>query len=217
MATVRLTKDLAKTIISRLQGQFTVRREALRKHIAQGFEPLKAQYFEDLLTTVLEQHGMPRDIYDSIPDGWCHTTSRLKAIRLNNVDSEELPGGNPLGKNIKVPECMNYMCESLRMDHPRLQPYSEYAAQANEQLRLLACEEMETKHMANSLLAQAGSLKQALDVWPHLMELLPDWAVEKHNRPTEKRQKSEIVAIDTDKLTGAIVAGKMAVAVLNRQ
>ena len=216
MATVRITKDLTTGIISKLRDQFEVRRRNLKTHIAEGFEPMKSQYFEDLLTTILEQSDIPRDIYDAIPNGWCHTTSRLKAFRLNNVTSEVLPAGNPLGKPIKVPENLNYLCESLRLEHPRLQPYAEYASLANAQLAQLAREETESIHMANSLLTQAGSLKQALDVWPHLMELLPDWAIKQHNKPSEKRQKSKITAIDTDKLTGAVVAGKMAVATLNR-
>lgn len=217
MATVRMTKDLKSAIISKLQGQFQVRREALRKHIAAGFEPLKAQYFEDLLTTVLEQHGMPRDIYDAIPDGWCHRVNELGTNRINNVPTHEvLPNGSCIGGAIKIPAALEYGRTSMSLDHPRLQPYAEYAAQANEQLRQLSQEEHSAVHEANRLLGQCGSLKQALDVWPHLIELLPERAIEQHKQVAEKRKKAGPIAIDADRLTGALVAGKMATAVLNR-
>ena len=215
MATVRITKDLIGSIISTLQAQFTVRREATQKYILDGFEPMRAQYGEDMLAVILEQHMMPRETYDAIPDGWCHRASSLKASKINDVSMDALPNVS-FSEPIKIPEALTYHHQYLRLTHPLLQQYAEYASIANAQLKTLANEEQAAVKEARRLLNQCGSLKQALDAWPHLMELLPEWAIAQHKQPAEKREKREVVKVDADKLTGAVVAGKLAIAGLNR-
>jgi hypothetical protein len=215
MATVRITKDLTSTIINKLTSQFSVRRDATKKYILEGFQPMIELYKEDLLTVILEQYNMPRETYDAIPDGWCHRVSTLKASSINGVEMGIIPSVT-FPEGIKVPANLYYQHESLRLEHPLLQQYAEYANIANAQLSELHREERAAVSEANHLLRQCGSLKQALEAWPHLMELLPDWAIQQHKQPAEKREKREIVKVDADKLTGAIVAGKLAVATLNR-
>jgi hypothetical protein len=215
MATVRITKDLTRDIINRLASQFEVRLDAVKKNITDGFEPMIPQYREDLLAVILEQHNMPRETYDAIPDGWCHRTKTLRASQINGV-SMHLIGSVRFAEEIKIPEELHYRNEMRRMEHPLLQQYAEYASIANAQVSQLEREKREAVAEANHLLKQCGSLKQALDAWPHLMELLPAWAIKQHNQPTEKRAKNVVTSVDTDKLTCAVVAGKLAVAVLDR-
>ena len=215
MATVRITRDLTREIINKLTEQFSVRRMATSDNILAGFEPMLQQYGEDLVTVILEQNNMPRETYNAIPDGWCHRTSSLKARTINGVSMDALPQAL-FSEAIKIPEALTYLCRHLRLEHPLLQQYAEYASIANAQLSALEDEERGAVEEANSLLAQCGSLKQALDAWPHLMELLPEWAIAQHKRPADKRKKRKIVRVDADKLTCSVVVGKMAIATFNR-
>jgi hypothetical protein len=211
MATVRITRDLTNQITNKVRDQFNVRREAIKAAALKNFEPLKGQYAEDLLSVVLEKFGMPRETYDAIPDGWCHRTRELRAAELNGVHAALLPEitYNP---PIKIPE--NLPCSYLRLEHGRLAQYAAHAFNLNSQLTALKEEETSMMKEVTRLLASCGSLKQALDAWPHLLELLPYQVVAEHNRPTEKRQKITAPKVDTDKLNGSLVKAKMAEAAL---
>jgi hypothetical protein len=214
MATVRITRQLRNSIIGNLQVQFGVRREAIKAHIRDGFMPMLAQYKHDLLAVILEQHNMLQDVYDAIPDGWSRRVRTLKARRINDVSMSLMPGVQ-FDVEIKIPQALNYTSDCLTLEHPRLQPYADYASIANANLELLGREEAEATREATHLLTQCGSLKQALEAWPYLMELLPDWAIVRHNQVAEKRQRKTVVVVDADRLTGAVLAGKMATAALN--
>lgn len=208
MATVRITKDLKETIIQALKSKFKVRRDAIKQRFEREFEPLTAQYAEDLLTAILAKNNMPREIYDAIPDGWCPTVDSLKALNINGVSTELLPIVRFVPK-IKIPEQMRYGTSHLKLEHSTLSVYSEKADVVNAQLAAVAEEEAAAVQEAHRLLESCGSLRKALEVWPQLMELLPDWAIKQHQQPTEKRQRA-VLTVDTDKLNVALVKGKLA-------
>ena len=215
MATVRITNALRNSINNKIKDQFGTRKTAITKASLQSFEPLKDQYREDLLATILETYNMPQATYDAIPEGWCHRAGSLKATTLNNVRTGLLPKVD-CTPSIKVPAEIYYQNENLHLEHPRLQPYATHALQLNDQLSAVDHEERKTLAEVGKLLVQCGTVAQALEVWPHFLELLPEDVVEEHKRPTEKRQKREISAVDTDTLTSAVVKAKMANAALLR-
>jgi hypothetical protein len=215
MATVRITKDLTGKIITKITDQFRLRRNALKRAIDEGFKPMIPEYRETLLALILEEHKMPQEVYDAIPTGWCPTTRSLRAIRLNDVDTQVL-GNVECIPSIKIPEALQYQYESLRFSDVRVCKFAEYAAVSNRQLAELDREESEVKDEARRLLNSCGTLKQALDAWPHLMQLLPNDVLMEHNRTPAKRAKAKPVTIDSDKLTAAVVKANMAEAALKR-
>ena len=214
MATVRMTKDLKEQLAQRVRNQFTTRREAITKKFTENFEPAKAQYAEDLLAVILEQHNMPQETYDAIPKGWCHRVRKFKAYVLNNIDAAQLPTV-VFPDDVKVPEAIQYSAEQLLLDHPKLEAYANAAADVNAALNALSAEQNHTMAQLNRLLASCATLKQAIDVWPHLLELLPKSVRDEHERPSEKRTRSAPAKIDTDSLTGALVKAKMVHSAMN--
>ena len=211
MATVRITKDLTNDIIDIAKRKFGTRRDAIISAARDTFEKMKVDFAEDVHTTLLETNGMTLEIYNAIPDGWLATREKLLVGTINDQPFSnyfENPVYNP---PIRVPLDLQGTYSRAILHHPRLERYAQLVEHTHEQVKAVdyECESMVTT--LRRLLSQCVTLKQALDIWPHLMEVLPQYAIDKHNEAREKRASIKpVVQVDTSMMTGALVKAKMA-------
>ena len=211
MATVRITKDLTNDIIDIAKRKFGTRRDAIISAARDTFEKMKVDFAEDVHTTLLETNGMTLEIYNAIPDGWLATREKLLVGTINDQPFSnyfENPVYNP---PIRVPLDLQGTYSRAILHHPRLERYAQLVEHTHEQVKAVdyECESMVIT--LRRLLSQCVTLKQALDIWPHLMEVLPQYAIDKHNEAREKRASIKpVVQVDTSMMTGALVKAKMA-------
>ena len=215
MATVRITKELRDDILHRARSQFSKRREGILAKARDTFEPMKAEFAEDCFAAMLEQHGMPLEIYNAIPDGWVSTRSNINVRLVNDQPFGTYFPSPQYATEIKVPCSMANSYQSANLTSPKLERYAMLTAETHRQIGALASEEQTMLDTVKKLLTECTTLKQALEIWPHLMDLLPQYAIDKHNEKVEKRNANKPkVVIDADMLTGVLVKAKIAEAAL---
>jgi len=211
MATVRITKDLTNGIIAIAKRKFGTRRDAIISAARDTFEKMKVDFAEDVHTALLETNDMTLEVYNSIPDGWLASRENLRVGTINDQPFHiyfENPVYDP---PVRVPFKLHNTYQSANLSHPRLERYAELVERTHKQVMAVDHEYESMVTTLRQLLSQCATLKQALDIWPHLMEVLPQYAIDKHNEVREKRASTKpVVQIDTSMMTGALVKAKMA-------
>lgn len=212
MATVRITKDLTYDVINKAEIQFRVRSKAVLDKALAWFEERKEQFAADCYATLLHMNSMTEEQLAMIPSNWLGERSDLRVGKINDVPYSNHFRPVDYPQPIKVPHQMASSWSMVDLNSPLLEPYATMVEQTNRHMLEIKQEQQNMQENLKKLLKNCTTLKQALEIWPHLMEVLPQWAIDKHNEPTVKRGKTtkEELGIDTGALTSVIVKAKMA-------
>jgi len=98
-------------------------------------------------------------------------------------------------------------------NYPSLQHFADRVAECNEQTQLIENECRQFRTTVRKLLDNCTTLKQALDRWPQLVELLDSELLSRHHRKVERSAKQEELdrlEIDTSSLNTSLVINKIA-------
>lgn len=211
MATVRLTKELQDDIKSKAYQGFKEREGALLVRYQQkvNHEELKA----DVLAVVLEQYGMTQELYDAVPNGWMPEVSELDISSLNDTNVRHILNNVKCDPKMKLPHVLvsSSYSRTFSLSDPRLQKYADLVKEHGERYNTLTTEKNTFISALNALFNRCTTLKQALELFPNLMELLPQYAIDRHNEKTEKRAKVQPTAdgVNLDALSATLVRNKL--------
>jgi hypothetical protein len=98
-------------------------------------------------------------------------------------------------------------------NYPSLQHLVDRVTECNQQTALIEQESRQFRATVRKLLDNCTTLKQALDHWPQLVELLDGELLERHHRKVERSAKQRELTdleIDTSQLNTSLVVNKIA-------
>lgn len=209
MATVHITHQMRCEVGAKIREMYDARRDALTKEWTEsGHRPALADRIRD---TYWASQGVTAEAVAKMPLNWLH---RLSSIRLNAVHGtgvhhavSDVSFSPPLATEI------NRGSYGWNIDLDTTAPDVMALLDVSQRLRELDAEERAYRTQVDELLEKCRTLRQAVEIWPNILAVLPQRYVDRHNAPPEKRERKAIdVNIDLDKLTTATVMGRMATA-----
>jgi hypothetical protein len=212
MATVRLTKELQDDIRAKVHAGFRSREQSNHQRFAQMID--REQLKRDTRDVMLLQYGMSEEMYDAIPSGWLAERKSLYYGKLNDYNVHHVIGDVECTPPMRVHYAMNsegYGSRTLNMSDPRFEKYVEVVRQHDTALKALNDEKQQVLGALTALFNKCTTLKQALELFPHLDKLVPEWAMDRHREKAEKRQKVELTAegVNLDALSATLVRQRL--------
>jgi hypothetical protein len=203
MATVRLSKELLYDVTNAMQTTFEVRERQLRERFVIDIRP--DDLARDARAWMLECAGVTEDFVAKIPKSWLSGLSYTAAV--STINDQLLPTVLTLRFDPPLPAALPKIGGASRFA-----PYVTVAKKYRDEADELGNEKRAAIRALNRIFEQCGTLRQALEAWPGIMELLPKRVVDAHNAPAEKRSAGgAALAVETvELLNGAVVKSKIA-------
>jgi hypothetical protein len=207
MATVRITKELTKDIISAAKAKFS---DSIKK--AEDSRP--DHHWGDYIYDAI--YGEYAPIMAQLPAGFIHTTNRVLIRKVGPYPVElyfdfSAPKLWPGTMPPEAPAENHYSQALVLNNSPVWNDLLDEVKAWKDRCDAARKRSKEFTEGVSKVLENFSTLAPALKEWPPLWELVPDWAKNKHKEITEKRQSGK-PAVDKDvlgKLTGAMTAVKL--------
>jgi hypothetical protein len=194
-----------------MRAGFDTRRKQLTESTLKALDI--EQLARDFRAAHLDTEGVTEAAIAALPAGWISRQTAVSLASVNGVRS-------PVGLNLSfisdgLPMRFGASHYGMSIDHPTLQPYADKLTHASKQFTDLQAEQTQAIGAVESIFRQCRTLKQAVEVWPALLDLMPDYIVATHNAPAEKREKvtPSLNPNLVDVLNGAAVKNKLASAI----
>ena len=219
MATIRITDSVITTIIQNASKQFEARIDAIgnatKKYLSDH------RYAESVVSAWLDENGLTH-VAPTLPTMFWKPVNAVQVRTINGVSMSPYSYAN-FGYDTKVLAAMvqdltttsSYQQAKMLVinNYPSLQHLADRVTECNEQTALIEDESKRFRATVRKLLDNCTTLKQALDRWPQLVELLDSELLSRHHRKVERSAKQEELdrlEIDTTALNTSLVVNKIA-------
>lgn len=210
MTTVRLSGQIRGAVAQSLHAGFNTREQLLMEAARKRVD--WTQLAVDVRRVFLSKEDMTEDLLSRIPHHW---TLRVSTISITEVNGEKVP---PTFRNVELLSPVPHPPQSnpsygARVSDDSLQGFADAMRELNEQLCIVADERHKSLRALDNIFDKCTTLKQALELWPGLMDMLPKWVVDRHNEAPAKRTAPtalEIGEVALDTLNAAAVKNKLA-------
>lgn len=208
MAIVRITAELKRQIDNKIENDF---RPVNDKHDASfKLGMLPADICEIALTSFLKTEGVSRETFDSLPESWKSKRGNISIVRFNDV---EVPYSNrriDLPNDVLLPVAMGTH-NSISVNDEAFEGVAANIRAWREESQRIHAEQAAFKQGVHKVLAACTTLKQAVEMWPNMIEVVPESVKQTHLEPQvrQKKQKIEVDADLTDALNSTLVGTKI--------
>lgn len=209
MATVRITVELKNDIRRKIVSDF---KPLVEKHEASfklGMTP--DDFYEHCLIGFLKDQGVERQHFDLLPDAWKDSCENINVRWVNGVEIPYNFRGHRLSKPVLAPDRMRAGHGTLSVQSEALQDVADNIQTWINENNRLATEHAAFLNGVMKVLDASTTLKQAMEMWPNMVQVLPDAVLARHREP-ENRQKKQKVEVDadlTDALNSTLVGTKI--------
>lgn len=209
MATIRITKDLMRDIERKIDADV---RPINDKHAASFKIGMSAEdIYEHALTAFLAAEGVERATFDGLPQSWKDDCQNITLSKVNGVNVpwnyRNYTFANP---PVYAPDRMK--CDmNVEVECEALQPIADAVVAWVEEEKRLHAEQAAFLSGVKKIMNACSTVKQAVEMWPQFIEVLPDNVKSRHFE-VEVRQKKAKLEIDgdlTDALSGHLVSTKI--------
>lgn len=211
MASVKLSRDLRQDILKNVKAPYT-QRIADTKSAALKYQ-LDADTWRDIIAQAAcrEFGGLTPEQVHALPRGWLPTAENLTIKRINDYSLDyEHQISLRCTPPIRLPAKWvgSYGTPTLpNLDDARLTPLAEAIRRSKERVNTIAKECDDVSNAIGKLLNQCSTLKQALDAYPALEKWVPNYAMEQHRMPSERKAqaKARREKVDLSVITQALL------------
>lgn len=209
MATVRISQGLNDQVIQKLRSDTANRRQHLINRLVapMSHEKLIALAFDSFL-----QKAGIADIYDRIPQSWLNSISTLDIASINGVDATHFRRISFATRYVPTHFLTHgsSWTRPLPLSGPEFAEYAEILSGVNTAIKDFDDAATKTQTQVQTLLNNCTTLRQALEYWGGLIDLLPKDVIDKHNDKTERvKIEPAKLSLDTEHLNTAIVLNKI--------
>ncbi len=212
MATVRLSSEIQREVEYKMRQGFDLREKQAQEQAEKRIND--AQFQVDIRREFLKMTGMSEDLLARSPNNWRYVTSSVEIDTIN--DEPPPPNLRTVSMSPPLPfPASNNPAYGVELKDESLQQYADVYSRVNEQLAAIKNERAASRRAVEQVFSKCTTLRQALELWPGLMDLLPELVILKHNEPAEKRTNPtalEIGVADLQVLNVAAVKNKLATA-----
>lgn len=219
MATIRITDTVITTIIQNATTQFENRIKTITDATSKYLSDNK--YAESVVSAWLDENNLTH-VAPTLPNMFWKPATAVQVRLINGVSMSPYTYAS-FGYDTKVLAAMvqdltttsSYQQAKMMEinNYPSLQHLADRVAECNEQTALIEQESKQFRAAVRKLLDNCTTLKQALDRWPQLVELLDSELLSRHHRKVErsaKREELDRLEIDTTALNTSLVINKIA-------
>lgn len=205
MATVRMSTELRDLIKSNASALFSKRMSE-----AEEYPP---EYLDGdfILDAYLQHDTRVATTLKAMDDlAWTTQTESIRAVLFGTSTRLRFK------RNRRMYDAWHNNYSGQKMYIPNgieaLEPLRLKLSEREQRLQALRKEREEFQELVAKVVDSVSTLKQALQVWPGLWELVPPEAKQKHNEVTERRGSTSDPSrpvVDIEKLNTAVVVAKI--------
>ena len=219
MATIRITDTVITTIVQNATKQFEARINTIANATKTYLND--NNYADSVVSAWLDENDLTL-VASTLPPMFWKPVNAVQVRSINGVSMNPYSYAG-FDKETKVLAAMvqdhtttsSYSHSKMLEinNYPSLQHLVDKVAECNEQTALIEEEAGRFRATLRKLLVNCTTLKQALDRWPQLVELLDSELLSRHHRKAERSAKQEELdrlEIDTASLNTSLVVNKIA-------
>jgi hypothetical protein len=213
MATVRITETLRGDILSKFRNDFQIRRDKQLQAILNKFD--QGLIVESAWQQFCEGHKLTNEWLASWPAAWSLTDA---TIYIKTINDQNLPFTNfklPAGKSYPiffVNKADDRYPRSHMLTSPDLSEQAALCIEYHTAVKELDEEMNRSTATIRKVLDNCTTLKQALEVWPQLIDLLPAETLAKHHEPEKRYSNASRMSLSQealDQINTAVVINKI--------
>jgi len=219
MATIRITDTVITTIMQNATKQFDTRlvtiATATKKYLNDN------NYADSVVSAWLDENGLTH-VAPTLPNMFWKPVTHVQVRSINGMSMAPYCYAG-FDKETKVLASMvqdhtttSSYTQSKMLEinnYPSLQHFADRVRECSGLTALIEDECRQFRATVLKLLENCTTLKQALDRWPQLVELLDSELLSRHHRKVERSAKQEELdrlEIDTSSLNTSLVINKIA-------
>lgn len=214
MATVRISQELRADIMANARSGFGTRINQVVREANEILADVTLQ--EAIRDTVADACGMTRNEYDQLPDGLLTPYKEIRVQFINGVDVNRYANTIQMqGSPLKMPHSMTSAAgwSGYNLKSPHLEPFEAKLRHLGSKINAINEEADKFQDGVDKILTKCTTLKQALDVWPQLIDLVPDRFKARHYEKVERKKADDLreeIAVDVMALNVGAVKNKLA-------
>lgn len=206
MATVRITDQIKRDISNKIMADQRPAEVKLANSFTFGITA--SDMHEMFLVSYLKSEGVKRDVFDSLPAKWKDGT---RTVEIRSINGVEVPYSYRTHNLPDMIPCPPGMYQNLMVQGDQYDEMAEKLAAHITATRELTEQHNAFKQGVNKVLNACTTLKQAIEMWPAIVHVLPQQILNRHNEVEvrTKKKKIEVDADLTDSLNAHVVGTKM--------
>ena len=201
MATVRITETLRGEVYEKFRLDFRLRRDKKLNAILARFD--QGLILDAAWQSWLNKFNITDEWLKGYPTAWMISPKTINVKSINGVVTPMQSIPTVPGKLYPI-----YFINRIdgnyshwhEIDNPDLSEQAALCVEFHDAQKTMMEEESAALATIRKVLDNCTTLKQALEVWPQLIDLLPDWALAKHKEPEKRYSNSNRVSLSQDAL-----------------
>lgn len=213
MATVRITETLRGDVLNKFRQDFKVRREKKLQAILNKFD--QGLIVESTWQQFCQTHGLTNEWLAAFPIEWTKVDDKIYVSKINDrtlpISQLNVPAGRRYPRYFFEKVTDRYPVTHV-VNSPDLSEQAALCVEYHTAMKELEDEENISTSTIRKVLDNCTTLKQALEVWPQLIDLLPAETLAKHNEPEKRYSNASRVSLSQealDQINTAVVINKI--------
>lgn len=217
MATVRFSESLREDIERNARVGFTKRVDKLVEEASAEFS--KSELQEAIRDAMAIECSMTRAQYDQFPDGLLVPFHEMRLRSVNGVDLHRFHNRVSFSPSaLKVPHKVSssQSWTGYELHSVVLQDFADKMRDYNNSIDSVNGERDKFVEGVTKITSKCTTLKQALDIWPQLIDLVPDSVKQRHYAKSERKSGGpdlDDLGVDVAALNVGAVKNKLAQAI----
>lgn len=214
MASVKMSRDLRSDILTLVRKPYDERIRELITKAVDNFGQQLPEFRGAVINWLCKNHGMDRELYDSLPTGWVPEFETVTVTSINGIGTSNIGGTVKFKPGLLVPASVagrGYYSSSFAVTGPEFDVFSEPIARLNTKVAEIGTEQRQVSHAVEGILNQSTTLKQAIEIYPAIERWVPQWALDKMREPSVRKERAAAVRqkVDLSVITTALLRDKI--------